>query len=100
MKIRFIWVIRRESPAGPNRLRLYVGIRNAGCLLEKDVKRVVVACNTSTAIELTGLRDRLSIPIIGVIDPGVRKGIKSTRNKKIGVIGTEPPSKAVLIHVR
>jgi glutamate racemase len=43
---------------------------NAGFLLEKDLKLVVVACNTSTAIALTGLRDRLSIPIIGVIDPG------------------------------
>jgi glutamate racemase len=62
---------------------------NAGFLLEKDLKLVVVACNTSTAIALTGLRDRLSIPIIGVIDPGVRGAIKSTRNKKIGIIGTE-----------
>jgi glutamate racemase len=62
---------------------------NAGFLLEKDVKLVIVACNTSTAIALMRLRDGLSIPVVGVIDPGVRGAIKSTRNKKIGVIGTE-----------
>jgi glutamate racemase len=62
---------------------------DAGFLIEKDVKLVVVACNTSTAIALTGLRDGLSIPVVGVIDPGVRGAIESTRNKKIGVIGTE-----------
>jgi glutamate racemase len=62
---------------------------NAGFLLEKDVKLVIVACNTSTAIALMRLRDGLSIPVVGVIDPGVRGATKSTRNKKIGVIGTE-----------
>ena len=48
-----------------------------------------MACNTSTAIALTQLRDSLSIPVIGVIEPGVRRAIKSTKNKKVGVIGTE-----------
>ena len=49
---------------------------NAGFLLEKDVKLVNVACNTSTAIALMRLRDGLSIPVVGVIDPGVRGAIK------------------------
>jgi glutamate racemase len=62
---------------------------NTEFLLEKDVKLVIVACNTSTAIALMRLRDGLSIPVVGVIDPGVRGATKSTRNKKIGVIGTE-----------
>jgi glutamate racemase len=35
------------------------------------------------------VRERLSIPVIGVIEPGVRRAIKSTKNKKIGVIGTD-----------
>ena len=48
-----------------------------------------MACDTSTAIALPGLRHGLSIPVVGVIDPDVRGGIRSTRNKKIGVIGTE-----------
>jgi len=53
------------------------------------VKVVVVACNTSTAIALGQLRSRLNLPVVGVIEPGVRRAIKSTKNKKVGVIGTE-----------
>jgi glutamate racemase len=68
---------------------LRYSFENTEFLVQKGVKAVVVACNTSTAIALTQLRDGLSIPVIGVIDPGVRRAIKSTRNKKVGVIGTE-----------
>ena len=68
---------------------LRYSFENTEFLVRKGVKAVVVACNTSTAIALTRLRDSVSIPIIGVIEPGVRRAIKITRNKKIGVIGTE-----------
>ena len=62
---------------------------NSAFLVEKGVKLVVVACNTSTAIALSRLRATLTVPVLGVIEPGVRRAIKSTKNKKIGVIGTE-----------
>jgi glutamate racemase len=62
---------------------------NSEFLIEKGVKVVVVACNTSTAIALGQLRSRLNLPVVGVIEPGVRRAIKSTKNKKVGVIGTE-----------
>ena len=62
---------------------------NSEFLVEKGVKIVVVACNTSTAIALEALRDNLSVPVVGVIEPGVRKAIKTTRNNKVGIIGTE-----------
>jgi glutamate racemase len=68
---------------------LRYSFENTEFLVEKGVKLVVVACNTSTAIALTRLQDTLSIPVFGVIEPGVRRAIKSTRNKKVGVIGTE-----------
>jgi glutamate racemase len=68
---------------------LRYSFENTEFLLQKGVKAVVVACNTSTAIALTQLKNSFSIPVIGVIDPGVRSAIKSTRNKKVGVIGTE-----------
>lgn len=68
---------------------LRYSFENAEFLVQKGVKAVVVACNTSTAIALTRLRDNLSIPVIGVIEPGVRRAIESTKNSKIGVIGTE-----------
>jgi len=62
---------------------------NSEFLVEKGVKLVVVACNTSTAIALSHLQESLSVPVIGVIEPGVRRAIKSTKNKRVGVIGTE-----------
>ena len=68
---------------------LRYSFENTEFLVQKGVKAVVVACNTSTAIALTQLRDSLSIPVIGVIEPGVRRAIKSTKNKRVGVIGTE-----------
>jgi len=68
---------------------LRYSLENTQFLVEKDVKIVVVACNTSTAVALGRLRESFSIPIIGVIEPGVKKAIESTNNKKVGVIGTE-----------
>lgn len=68
---------------------LRYSFENTEFLVQKGVKAVVVACNTSTAIALPRLRDSLSIPVIGVIEAGVRRAIKITKNKKVGVIGTE-----------
>ena len=58
-------------------------------LLKKNIKTLVVACNTATAFTLPDLRNKLDIPVIGVIKPGARAAIKSTLNNHIGVIGTE-----------
>ncbi len=61
----------------------------ARCLvLDHDVKMVVVACNTAAAAALSTLRFELDVPVVGVIDPGVRAALRATRNRKIGVIGT------------
>ena len=68
---------------------LRYSFENGEFLVEKDVKLLVVACNTSTAIALGRLRERFAVPVIGVIEPGVRRAVKSTKNKKIGVIGTD-----------
>ena len=68
---------------------LRYSFENSEFLVEKGVKIVVVACNTSTAIALGQLRERLSVPVIGVIEAGVRRALQSTKNNKVGVIGTE-----------
>lgn len=68
---------------------LRYSFENTEFLVQKGVKAVVVACNTSTAIALTRLRDDFSIPVIGVIEPGVRGAINVTKNHKVGVIGTD-----------
>ena len=58
-------------------------------LYTKDVKAIVVACNTASAYALEEIRDEVRVPIIGVVRPGACTAARNTRNKKIGVIGTE-----------
>ena len=57
-------------------------------LAERDVKAIVVACNTSTAIALGTLRRRYDLPILGVIGPGASAAALATRNRRVGVIAT------------
>ncbi|AKG04184.1 glutamate racemase [Salimicrobium jeotgali] len=54
-----------------------------------EIKMLVVACNTATAFTLEELREKLTIPVLGVIEPGARAAISTSENKRIGVIGTE-----------
>ncbi|MEG0806291.1 MAG: glutamate racemase [Lachnospiraceae bacterium] len=57
-------------------------------LKTKEVKAIVVACNTASAFALEEIRAELDIPIIGVVKPGALAAAISTQNEKIGVIGT------------
>ncbi|MDO5089785.1 MAG: glutamate racemase [Leptotrichiaceae bacterium] len=58
-------------------------------LLGKNVDIIVVACNTATSLALEELEKTFEIPIIGVIEAGVRTALCTTKNNKIGVIGTK-----------
>ena len=61
----------------------------AGFLVrEHDVKLLVVACNTAAAAALDSLRDELDVPVMGVIEPGVRSLVRATETGRVGVIGT------------
>ncbi|WP_068471507.1 glutamate racemase [Candidatus Protochlamydia phocaeensis] len=64
-------------------------IENAIFLLEKQVKLLVVACNTASAFALPKLRKIFNIPIIGVVEPGAEKAVSVTRNQRIAVLGTK-----------
>jgi glutamate racemase len=55
---------------------------------EHDVKLVVVACNTASAAALHELQAESPVPVVGVIEPGVRSLVSATRNGHVGVIGT------------
>ncbi len=57
-------------------------------LLDKQVKMIVVACNTASSIAMPLLQEVLDIPVVGVIHPGAEAAVRATRNGKIGVIGT------------
>ena len=80
-----------RSPYGTKSVEtvLRYSFENSEFLVDKGVKLLVVACNTSTAIALRPVRERLTIPVIGVIEPGVRRAVKTSRSKKVGVIGTD-----------
>ncbi|PXV90258.1 glutamate racemase [Lachnotalea glycerini] len=58
-------------------------------LKTKQVKAIVIACNTASAYALDTVEAELDIPIIGVVKPGAKVAAETTRNGKIGVIGTE-----------
>jgi glutamate racemase len=60
----------------------------AELLMQEDAKIVVVACNTASSVGLPKLKKNLSVPVIGVIEPGARAAVAITRNRHIGVIGT------------
>ena len=62
--------------------------QDAGLLVKLGVKMVVVACNTASAFALEHLRRTLPVPVLGVINPGVRAALAVTRGGPVGVIGT------------
>jgi glutamate racemase len=61
----------------------------ASFLVKRDIKLLIVACNTASAVSLEALNNHFSIPIVGVIEPGARRAVSVTKTGKIGVIGTE-----------
>src|SRR5215813_11088773 len=63
-------------------------LRNAAFLAARDIKLLVVACNTSSAVALPALRATLGVPVLGVIEPGARAALRRTRSGVLGVIGT------------
>lgn len=78
-------------PYGPKSGETITGyaIETADFFVDRGVKAMVVACNTTTALALDLLRQRYPIPVIGVVEPGARAALAATRNHRIGVIGTE-----------
>ncbi len=78
-------------PYGPRALGEVRGFARqitARLVAEHEVKLVVVACNTASAAALTELQAETPVPVIGVIEPGVRSLVSATRNGHVGVIGT------------
>lgn len=58
-------------------------------LKTKQVKAIVIACNTASALALEAVRDEFDVPILGVVIPGARAAVEATANGKVGVVGTE-----------
>ncbi|HUT33992.1 MAG TPA: glutamate racemase [Planctomycetota bacterium] len=63
--------------------------QNCRFLLRRAPKLLVVACNTASAAALPHLRETFDVPILGVVEPGARAAVAATRNRRVGIIGTE-----------
>lgn len=71
-----------------NEIVIEYSFQDAQFLIDKNVKLIIVACNTASSIAISKLKEKFNIPIIGMIEPGTQLALKSTKNGRIGVIGT------------
>ncbi|MFT4219868.1 MAG: glutamate racemase [Microbacterium sp.] len=79
-----------HSPYGPKPIadvRRY-SLDVLDTLVAEGVKMLVIACNTASAAMLRDARERYDVPVVEVIGPAVRTAMSTTRNGRIGVIGT------------
>lgn len=67
-------------------------------LQTQEVKAIVIACNTASALALDAVENEFDIPIIGVVKPGARAAAAATKNKRVGVIGTESTINSRMYH--
>ena len=58
-------------------------------LVEKNVKMIIVACNSASSLGIEAIRKEINLPVLGVIGPGARTAVHHSKNEKIGVIGTK-----------
>jgi glutamate racemase len=75
------------GPKSPETVARY-SAEAAAFLLSRDVKLIVIGCNTATAHAARQLGEQLDVPVIGVIEPGARAAVNATRTGRVGVIGT------------
>jgi glutamate racemase len=68
---------------------LEYSFQDAAFLLSHNVKIIVIACNSASSTALQKLQDNLSVPLLGVIEPGALEAVRFSKNKKVGVIGTK-----------
>jgi glutamate racemase len=76
------------GPRPPEEVRKFA-LEIMDSLVDEDVKLLVVACNAAASTALKDARARYPVPVISVIEPGVRAGIAATRNRRVGLIGTQ-----------
>lgn len=82
---------RARQPYGalPKQVAESLVLESLEFLVERGVKALVIACNTAAAAGFEAAREYFDIPIISVIEPGVREAALVTKNKRVGVIGTK-----------
>ena len=85
-----------RSPYGPKSPETIIdySIHNTEFLLEQGAKIIIIACNSASSVATETLRNRFDVPIIEVITPAARQAVATSRNGKIGVIGTRATVKS------
>ncbi len=78
-------------PYGPKSKNTVINysIQNTRFLIQQNIKLLIIACNTSSAVAIPYLQKMTNIPVIGVIVPGAEEAISLTKTGRIGIIGTE-----------
>lgn len=78
-------------PYGPRSLEEVDGfVQQIGrWLMERNIKLLVIACNSATAAGLKHAQQSFDIPVIGVVEPGARAAVHATKNRRVGVIATK-----------
>ena len=78
-------------PYGPkpaSEVRSYAIELATSLVRDFNAKLIVVACNTAASVALSEMQSLLSVPVIGVVEPGARALVDATKNNRVAVIGT------------
>ncbi len=75
------------GPKSPQVVREYA-LEDTNVLLKYDVKLIVVACNTVSAVALDVVQKQARVPVVGVIEPGALAAVRTSKSKRVGIIGT------------
>ncbi len=75
------------GPKSPTVVREYAK-QDVDFLVSKEIKIVVIACNTVSAVALDVVQNRARVPVVAVILPGAREAVRATKKKRVGIIGT------------
>lgn len=78
-------------PYGPKSKHTVINysIQNTRFLLQQNIKLLIIACNTSSAVAIPYLQKMTNIPVVGVIIPGAEEAISLSKTGRIGIIGTD-----------
>ena len=75
------------GPKSPTVVREYA-VQDVDFLVSREVKMVVIACNTVSAVAIDVVQKRAHVPVLAVILPGAREAVRATKSKRVGIIGT------------
>jgi glutamate racemase len=91
-----------RTPYGPKSPKTIINysIRNTEFLLAKGAELIIIACNSASSVATDTLRQRFDVPIIEVVTPAADRAIATSKNGRIGIIGTRATVKSGIYHTK